>query len=1329
MTDVALISSLDQHLRLRLADLDDVAFERFFLGFLNAGITLSISRKGKRVERRVIEANTYSAGTGRAQKGIDLIAKMEGGETWVFQCKRRKEWSVSQTRTAVEKVTYPAHHYFLLVACDPHKDVQDEMDKHEDWSFWNLDRICQEFRHRVPVHKQPQVLTFLAPEELRRFAPYMTDALIPAQAYFSSTRPAGQSFQHRYKLVGRKSDLGQIEKFAKDPRAKVLKISGKGGEGKSRLLWELANIVEAGASAPRVLFLNPHSTGDLTLAIWDKDQPRIIVVDDAHRLERVSVELLSRVRQASATKLVLATRPQGNEALDERLRDHGLGEARLIELTPLKKGEMEALAIDALGDTLKGRAKDLIALTGDSPFLTTLAGDLLNRGLLRWGEWHSQEEFRASVFRSFRDDNLHHLGELDRQQGDRLLRIVALLAPVTLDAVFHDRAAACLSIPKVDIEALMQRLQGAGVISNESLNVRVIPDLFSDFLVFETAFDPKRRVPQFVCVVLQQFSTHAAAILRNLAEASWVGGEQSPHRDELLKPLLEAEFTRFDEASFYERAQLVEQWSAFSVFLPGESLALAQKAITQRTAAQRLSQTFPWEHDEEGINSHRYVRSWIPSLLKPVALWHDDYRHDALDVLWNLGLDCPQGSPGAGRDHPWSAIAEILKFKPRKPVRVIMSALDWVDRLVGRCSVKKAITSHRSVLNTLLEPCFDRFVEFTEWQGLTASWWQQPVDIIVTAPIRTRALAILERLIDDDSWLLALEAIRAVERALRRVAPLEASRVRKAETFREDWRPERLKALSLLDQAIQRHPHVMVRFAVRQLLLRDLAYEEDPEFSTSVRKLIALVPDSFDLRLVTVINTQGSFEFAEELSAPLNEEARSKVEALWSERVANTAKEFLQTLPTSREALVKLEQLTDESLQAGYRPNTTDLMSALASADPDRAVALADAMLAPKCAERIATTWQQILYGLPADYVQEAARLISLASDHTRTDLRRGVVDYFHFRDRKGMTLSVGERALLERMAAKAGPDELVSFVSLVQWVGPECAEWGFELLGRLPLRILPPSAHGQVLAALNPYHARDVDPPRGVVTQVFDGLIEIPEIDVDPHGGGYERVRKLYPRAIYDFVLKRAARYEAIGPTAKYQVLPRDILARFELPGLENEPDFPAICAHLWEQTMATLTHFMGCVWRELFQGVVLNHTELWRPKFEEAVRLSSTYDNLRNLVEVLHFDGSLIFFRIPGLTKLILRHAEDLSGTDGYKRMRLSLWALSGPGGRSYSNGELDQDSDYVEAEAIKAASTHAADDILGPFYRWIVEGERHDRERSRKLYQASLASIDEQ
>jgi len=76
----------------------------------------------------------------------------------------------------------------------------------------------------------------------------------------------------------------------------------------------------------------------------------------------------------------------------------------------------------------------------------------------------------------------------------------------------------------------------------------------------------------------------------------------------------------------------------------------------------------------------------------------------------------------------------------------------------------------------------------------------------------------------------------------------------------------------------------------------------------------------------------------------------------------------------------------------------------------------------------------------------------------------------------------------------------------------------------------------------------------------------------------------------------------------------------------------------------------------------------------------------------------------------------------------MRTTLYAVSGPRSRSGTNGELDKDKDYVEAEAIKAATAHAADTILGPFYRWVVEVEQHTREQSRKRYQADIASLDE-
>ena len=1319
---------LDQHLRLRLAELDDGDFERFFLHFLNSGISLVIEQNGQRVERRIIEANTYAAGTGRKQKGIDLIAKVEGGETWGFQCKRHTTWNVSRTQKAIMEATYPANHYFLLVACDPHQDVQDEMDKYPQWSFWNLDRICQEFRLRVPKHMQPSALYFLAPEELRRFAPYATDALVPAQDYFASIQGAGHSFHHNYPLVGRNQEMAQLEAFVRDPTAKTLKISGKAGEGKSRLLWELAHTVCAKPGSPAVLFLNPHSTGDLTLALWEKDTPRIIVVDDAHRIERVSDELLGGVRAAEATKLVLATRPQGNEVLDERLREHGFLSSQVLAVTQLKKKDVMALATEALGPAFKALAQDLVGRTGDSPFLTASAGDLLKRGRLQWGNWHSAEEFRAAVFRSFETDNLDHLGEADRKQGARLLRIVALLAPATPDAIFHETAAKCLGIPRVELEALLRRLQAAGVVSAENHNVRVIPDLFADFLVFDTAFDPKHRLPELAATVLQEFSDQAASLLRNLAEASWIAGVQAPGREELLRPLLDDEFRRFDASSFFDRGRIIERWATFSVYLPGESLALAQKALTEKTAPAGAMSLFD-SGDEDGINSHRYVRSWLSTLLKPVALWHDEHRHAALDFLWQLGIETPRGMLNGGKNHPWSVIAEVLKFTPHKPVAIVDSALQWVERLVQRPRVREVLVAQRAVLNTLLESCFERFVEFNEWQGRTMHWWTRPVDIQITAPLRKRAMAIIRGIIEQDSWRLALEGIGAAERALHRVAGAETEHVSQPEKFREAWRPERLKALELLPLALQKHPHTMLRFAIRRMLQRDLAYEEDPVFAVAVREVLTLIPSDFGLRLVTAINTQGYYEFAELMGAPIGKEAREKIKQRWKEYLTDVGREFLRKCPDPAAMIARLDQVLDESWAAGHHPNTGELFAAVTEIDPQRAIAFSAALLDPGCGARVAVIWHQVLYSLPASQAEEAERLLAIASEHPRTDIRRGVVDYFRFRDRNAMALSPAERALLERLAAKAGSDEIMSLVRLVQWVGPSCAEWGYELLGKLRLADLPDELNGEVLAALNPYHPRQVDPPLATVRHVLNALVKVPKIKVDHHGGGYGRILKLYPRAIYDFVLQRATRYEKSGGLPRYQVVPRDILVRFELQGLSADADFDKICGFLWEKMMGKAPEHMRYIWRELFQGIVLDRVDFWLPKLTAAVNSATSLKQLREVMAVIHFDGSLIVFFFPDLTKAILQRAEDIEGVEGYERMRRTLYAVSGPLSRSGTNGELDKDDDYVEAEAIKAATTHAADSVLGPFYRWIIQVEQHARDQSRRLYQANMASQGEE
>lgn len=1293
-----------------------MGFEQFFLHFLNAGISLAVDRGGERIERKVIEAITYAAGTGRNQKGIDLLAKMEGGETWAFQCKRRKTWDVGATGKAVEDATYPAQHYFLLVACDPHQDVQDLMAQYANWSFWNLDRICQEVRMRVPKPMLPRILHFLAPEELARFAPFATDALVPAMEYFAPMSRPGHSFHHDHPLIGRRRELAALHAFAGDPRAKVLKLSAKGGEGKSRLLKEFAGTVPQ-EGQPEVLFLNPHATGDLTLALWEQDVPRVLVVDDAHRLDRVSAELLALVRNGSATKLLLAMRPQGREAVDERLRDQGFTEVPTIELQALKEKDSVALAEEALGPGHKEHAGELAARTGSSPFLTVLAGNLIRRGTLRWAGWHSDDAFRAEVFRWFERENLEPLDETRRGPAERLLRLIALLEPVNPDEPFHQRGADCLEIPKVEVEALLHGLQATGVVSPEPGNIRVIPDLFADFLVFETVFDPLRRLPQFARTVLKLFVEDSTKLLRNLAEASWVASAQAiPHND-LIRPLLDHEFARFDAADGWERLRMIHEWSAFSVYLPAESLELARRALGRKTPPVELNGASTDRDGHYDVTLRDGVLAGLPALLKPVALWHDAQRHEALDVLWTLGLDAPRGAAQGGENHPWSVISEVVGFSSRKPLHVSKEAVGWVAGLARRPSVRKVMESNRSVLGTLLGPCFARYVESSEWHGRTVRWHQCEVNIEATAPVRTRAREILAELINQDSWRLALDAVRAAERAFQRTAGLEVAWMKDPKAFLTSWLPERELALGLLTTALARHSHPMVHWTVRQMLQCALAREEDEAFGAKLRDVLAAVRDDLDLQLLGVILSDGYVELREEPGAPKGE-ARNETMARWEERIGRVVDALVAARPTATEAVEYLDGLVAESLEAGYFPRLGELLPVLARRHPELAGAMVPAFHASGRIPEIAVAWYHLLFGL-TDEPGRVWPLLREAASHPRTEVRRGVVDYLRFRDRKEVVITPDEQLLLEEMAGSAGTDEMLALVRLVQWAGESCAEWGFRLLGRLRLAEMTEAQHGEVLAALNPYGVKRVAPPEATVRHVLNALVAVPEIIADHEGGGFQRAVELYPRVVYDFVLQRIAVGERLTPEAGYRPLPCPGLGRFRLPGLDRAPDFPAICEFLWQKVSSPTVSSPHNAWCQLFQAVVLDHIEFWLPRLIEAIRSAPTIEDLRNWLNLICFDGSLVIFRFPELTSAALLRAEDLDGTVGSRRIRAALYHVTGPSVRGFTDGELNRDSDYVEAEAIRAAATHAKDPVLGPFFRWIMAVEQGDREDERRRH----------
>jgi len=95
-----------------------------------------------------------------------------------------------------------------------------------------------------------------------------------------------------------------------------------------------------------------------------------------------------------------------------------------------------------------------------------------------------------------------------------------------------------------------------------------------------------------------------------------------------------------------------------------------------------------------------------------------------------------------------------------------------------------------------------------------------------------------------------------------------------------------------------------------------------------------------------------------------------------------------------------------------------------------------------------------------------------------------------------------------------------------------------------------------------------------------------------------------------------------------------------------------------------------------------------------------------------------------MPEVARAYIERARQVGGDEGERRIKSSLYVGCGPHGKSYTGGVINKDDDYVEAEAAKAATAHANDSVLGPFYRWIVEIEQRDRENTRLRHESDMA-----
>ena len=1275
-------------------------FELFFSGFLNARPELTVQHHGQTVSRRIASAITYAAGSGRDQKGIDLEAEVEGGEVWVFQCKRVKKWILGETKAAIEeaRTKYRAHHYFLVVACDVSADVHDEVHRHGDWTLWNLDKICAEFRLQVPQASQPKCLPFLSEEELKRFIPFSTRALILPEEHFRRFLKSESSFRHDWDLVGQEDTLNRLQAFLREDGPRVFVLCGKGGDGKSRILLELARRLEkAPAGEFDVRCLNPDRSNDNPeFGLQSEAKRQVILVDDAHRPANVPDWLLGWAGGNEKAKVVLAARPQGQEVLLSRAGRVGLNEDKILchPLRRLTSAESRKLAVQALGDVPKRVVDALLERTKDSPFLTVVAGVLWRSRIIENPGDLSDEEFRRQVFVAFEEENLRLVAESDRPRYQALLRLIAVLGPVTDAAAFSEKAARCLDWNSFDVETALDRLRAAQLIGESSEMLRVVPDLFSDFLVFDLCFGTTVLGMRLMERVVGEFADSGPVMLRNLAEAAWISRSDGRADPKFLGKLLADQYRRFEAASFTDRASIVRHWAQFGVWLPVEALELARKAMALTTAPETRDPASELGFEHEPGDQADVLRG-LPALIRPVAMHHELHRWAALDLLWELGLSSDWKRFKDHGDHPWGVIAQVMGFRFGKSVSVSISALEWLATQMEKPEGFRVLEDPEPVLRILLSPCFARIVQHTEMNGKTFTTWKSEVSLERTQPVRDRALGILRDVIVRGSWLAALDALSAAEKGFSRIPRVPNEEVSVRDSFRERWRSERLKALGLLSVALEHHQQVGVRWWVREEVCHLALSEEDPDVRGSADTIRRQIAEDLGLRIAGTIMKQRGYR-----SEDMGGERAVEVESVARE---------LGAAYTDPDRLVEhLDQLTRELGRAGDSPDCFELYQVMARLVPELALGVAGRIVSGSTSEILAAHWPQLIIENPLLNLGRRVALFEVAGKRGCEPVRASLVDHLALRFAKDEPAGVGgERTMVESMADGADVDLAIRLLSLVCQASRGNRDWAWTLLFRLPLGGIARRAPKQLIEALG-NRSNTPDPaPDALVRHVLKQLVEAPSLEFHPGSEPWDRLLKSYPKEIYDLVTARIVRKSQANDQSGYDPIPGTFFVDFRLPGLRQHPDYEAVCEDLWRR-VSDPDEVGREAWTQLFHAVVTEGTGEWLIRLRSQIEKCASEDELRLLVRLIRFSGSLIVFRKPELVLEVLERAENLGGKSLWSRLRLDLYDSAGLVVKTFPVGEMHAETDYVEAAAMKAAQVHAKDPVLGPFYRWIVEQE---------------------
>ena len=980
------------------------------------------------------------------------------------------------------------------------------------------------------------------------------------------------------------------------------------------------------------------------------------------------------------------------------------------KLKKLSNPAMVQLAASLMGSLGDEPPRSLAKLSGGCALITVVGAELIRRGELQSLDLQRSDQFAHEVFTRFEGQELDRAsGKLDRTLVKKLLRSIALLSPWQgKDTQASNQMAEFIGESRGWMESAFDSLLNCGLLVTTHEGMRVAPDLFSDHLVYDSCYGDEGQPTEFIGQFLSTFGPQSTmGILRNLAEAQWRAVQMHGSKaGNVIAPLWNLFLKKFEEETFWERSRLLEKWKDFAIYLPRESIELAEWAMDLQVS--------PPMQGYDSLNSHDRVLVWLPHVLKPIAIWSDEYRQQALDLLWRLETDFPKRESASRNSY--EAFAEIASFRYNFPL-ASSGVLDWLEsKLAGEDGLKIA-DSPCGLLQIVLRPYFARTIEINYWQDRrTCVYGQRPVDVSITKSIRRRALSLVAERIIPRGTVAAVNVLPVLGHAIR---PTAVGHDALEPALARAWSPERKLALQALQDAAALHQNHWVHFVIRNQVKWHIVYGKDDRWRRLALKLVLGLLDTFEMRLARL-----TLSYAHDDSLNRYEDDQfsgwlDEQNTVWNKMLRETVGEFLKINGNANASKQFLEQWLRDAIRHDFVAKIGDFCSELARQNQDHALALLDEVLddPESCLSGFAATLLNSEGGASLAAVEARVKR-GLSS--TSESIIRSFLNVLRFSS--WLQTAPNVSAMLE-LARSAEGSVLWFFIQNLDLQAKHSfAEQLNLILAQRNLDIEQTKSLSHALEKIERYGGGRVSDP------AIDALMK--RLEMLPALSSYGEDEKFlhwlaekHSEKLYHLFLRRIEIAEKSPPDTKpsYDAMP--FYGKVSLHGLLGKPGFEKIANELLD-TIFSRPRKARSPWTSLFIATVSRTTPLIDSLLTARLATIKTEDDLCDLASLLQFEGSVVAYRYPRLVEGILTKAKTFGRTASENVM----WRLihsSQPMMRGYTNGELNSEYRYALLEAEKAAAIYADHPTLGPFYRKIVEIEMADAERQKRIAEASFES----